>query len=254
MRAKRAQLFPQYGRDFEIARRIWSELSELQTEQLEMLLHRHNLSVAAGDLLLLDGKWYVTHSGLLCLARRNHCIGIDVVPVAEFSNPATSRWAFKATVYKSPKCRGFVGYGDADPSNVSPLVHGAEMRVAETRAVNRALRKAYGIGICSVEELGSSTEQRQSATQSKKLPVPSNGNYGGAKVRDRLCQIIRQHQLDANLVKAYATDFCGTKTLREATREQVENFVVHLADWAEKDRNALLCQLNSYFRAKEGAA
>ena len=40
--------------------------------------------------------------------------------------------------------------------NVSPLVHGAEMRVAETRAVNRALHKAYGIGICSVEEIGSS--------------------------------------------------------------------------------------------------
>ena len=46
------------------------------------------------------------------------------------------------------------GYGDADPSNVSALVRGAEMRVAETRAVNRALRKAYGIGLCSVEELG----------------------------------------------------------------------------------------------------
>jgi hypothetical protein len=58
--------------------------------------------------------------------------------------------------------------------------------------------------------------------------------------------LIRQHQLDANLVKSYAVDFCGTKTLREATREQVENFVAHLADWAEKDRNAVLCQLNSY--------
>jgi len=30
-------------------------------------------------------------------------------------------------------------YGDADPTNVSPLVHGAEMLVAETRAVNRVL-------------------------------------------------------------------------------------------------------------------
>src|SRR4029077_14908448 len=169
MRAKRRQLFSQYGRDFEIARRIWSELSELQTEQLEMMLHRHNLSVAADDLLLLDGKWYVTHSGLLRLARRSHCIGIDVAPVAEFSNPATSHWAFKATVYKSPKCRGFVGYGDADPSNVSPLVRQAEMRVAETRAVNRALRKAYGIGICSVEEIGSLAEPA-SSRESKKLP------------------------------------------------------------------------------------
>jgi hypothetical protein len=55
------------------------------------------------------------------------------------------------------------------------------------------------------------------------------------------------------LVKAYATDFCGVKTLREASREQVEAFVQSLAAWAEKDRNALLCQLNSYFQVKESA-
>ncbi len=55
-------------------------------------------------------------------------------------------------------------------------------------------------------------------------------------------------------MKPYATDFCGVKTLRDATRDQVEHFVQHLADWAEKDRNALLCQLNSYMAAKDGAA
>ncbi len=125
------------------------------------------------------------------------------------------------------------------------------MRVAETRAVNRALRKAYGIGICSVEEIGSLAEPSQSSKESKKLPSqPSNGSLGSPTVRDRLCQLIRQHQLDSNLVKAYATDFCSVKALRDATREQVENFVKHLADWAEKDRNALLCQLGQ----KEGAA
>lgn len=96
------------------------------------LAKRHRFSVESGDLLWLDGHWYVTHSGLIRLARRCHCAGIHVEPVAQFSDPATSRWAFKATVYKSRACRGFVGYGDADPSNVSPVVHGAEMRVAET--------------------------------------------------------------------------------------------------------------------------
>ncbi|MGC2185078.1 MAG: hypothetical protein WA637_17505, partial [Terriglobales bacterium] len=50
----------------------------------------------------------------------------------------------------------------------------------------------------------------------------------------------KAYGIDANLVKSYAVDFCGTKSLREATREQVEAFVAHLADWAEKDRNALL--------------
>jgi hypothetical protein len=125
---------------------------------------------------------------------------------------------FRATIFTSPACKGFVGYGDADPSNVSPLVHAAEVRVAETRAVNRALRKAYGIGICYVEEIGSFAERPRSASESKKLPpqpANGNGNHGGPKVRDRLCQLIRQHQLDPNLVKAYATDLCGVKTLRD---------------------------------------
>jgi hypothetical protein len=225
-------------------------------EILRLLTRSFRFSVACGDLLLLENGWYVTHAGLLRLARRRRCVGMHVEPATQFSEPSAARWAFKATVYKSPKCKGFVGYGDADPSNVSPLVHGAEMRVAETRAVNRALRKAYGIGICSVEEVGSFAGQLDSRPESKKLPQPANGNgnYGGRTVRDRLCQLIRQHQLDASLVKAYATDFCGTKELRDATREQVENFVEHLADWAEKDRNALLCQLNSYLGAKEFAA
>ena len=118
------------------------------------LVTRSRFSIENGDLLWLDGHWYVSHSGLIRLARRSHCAGIHVEPVSEFSDPTTSKWAFKATVYKSRTCRGFVGYGDANPSNVSSLVQGAEMRVAETRAVNRALRKAYGIGICSVEEIG----------------------------------------------------------------------------------------------------
>ena len=246
------------ARNCRLARKLWGAgLSRWHIQTLRELTRSFQFSLLVGDLLLLDGKWYVTHTGLIRLARRNRCAGIHVRPVPEFSDSAGQRWAFEATVYKSRACRGFVGYGDADPSNVSPLVHGAEMRVAETRAVNRALRKAYGIGICSIEEIGSLVEP-QSSRESKKLPPqPANGSYGGPKVRDRLCHIIRQHQLDPSLVKSYATDFCGVKSLREATREQVETFVGYLADWAEKDRNALICQLNSYLprgENKEGAA
>src|SRR5260370_6848996 len=110
---------------------------------------------------------------------------------------------------------GFVGYADADPSNVSLLVHGAEMRVAETRAVNRALRKAYGIGLCSVEEIGSFAQPSQSSPVPKKLPPqPANGNdHGSPKVRDRLCQIIRQHKLHPSLLKSYAPDYCRVNAL-----------------------------------------
>src|SRR5438876_352946 len=241
--------------DIRMADAIWGPLSKRARAGLKELIRSHGLSVAGGDVQLLDDKWYVTHTGLIRLAQRKHCAGINVRQVRDFCDLAIPRSVFRATVHRKLGSKGFVGYGDADPSNVSPLVRGAEMRVAETRAVNRALRKAYGIGICSIEEIGSLAARTQFERQARKFPPqPANGNYGGPKVRDRLCQIIRQHQLDPILVKSYAADFCATKTLREATREQVEAFVAHLADWAEKDRNALLCQLNSYLPAKGSAA
>ena len=101
-----------------------------------------------------DGVGFVTHGDLLRLAQRKRCRGIVTEPVLALCRPEKNFWVFKATVYKSSKCRGFVGYGDAHPGNVSPLIFNhAEMRMAEIRAVNRALRKAYGIALCSLEEL-----------------------------------------------------------------------------------------------------
>jgi hypothetical protein len=250
---------PEIKLELKAAKKIWPGcIKAHEAEQLGSLVRRYRFSVKEGDLQILNRHWYVTHTGLLGLAYRKRCWGAHTEPVQEFCEPASFRWAFKAVVYKSRTCKGFVGYGDADPSNVSPLVRGAEMRVAETRAVNRALRKAYGIGICSVEEIISMATRTGPQSSVRKLPPESSNNNGhdgnGTRVRDRLCQLIRQHKLDAELVKAYAVDFCGTKTLREASREQVENFVAHLADCAEKDRNALLCRLNSYVREKAGAA
>jgi hypothetical protein len=157
--------------NFRIAKKRWpKQINRFCTRILRLVTLTYHFSIAAGDLILLDEGWYVTHAGLLRLARRSRCLGIHAEPAPELSDVSAARWAFKATVYKSQRCRGFVGYGDADPSNVSPLVRGAEMRVAETRAVNRALRKAYGIGICSVDELGSSAGSFESARESKKLP------------------------------------------------------------------------------------
>jgi hypothetical protein len=237
-----------------LARATWGEPSKTALQNLKQLTSEHSLSVAAGELQFLNGKWYVTHSGLLGIARRNRCCGMKSALVERHSDPATGRWVFKATVYKTPRSRGFVGYGDADPDNVSPLVRGAEMRVAETRAVNRALRKAYGIGLCSVEELGSfSAPQRPlAATPNSNGHTRSNGSSNGQpRLRDRLCLLIRQHDLDPALVKAYAADFCGTPTLKDASRDLIESFISQLAAAAKKDPNGLRCKLNSYAQPTE---
>jgi hypothetical protein len=244
--------------EIEIARRTWGEISQAAEDSLVQLVKSFGVSVSSGDVQLLDGRWYVTYSGLLRIAHRRHCCGIKTALVERCSDPTISRWVFKAVVHKTPRSRGFVGYGDADPSNVSPLVRGAEMRIAETRAVNRALRKAYGIGLCSVEELGSLSGALTSSfrpgqpTESHAVGSSSNGRH--SRLRDQLCLLIRQFNLDPTLVKAYAADFCGTETLKGASRELVESFVAHLSKTAKEDRGALVCKLNSYAQLVEAKA
>jgi hypothetical protein len=241
--------------DLAIVKKLWpGQVHEIQRESLKALCREYQFSVRVGDLQLLEGRWYVTHSGLVRLSCRNRCAGIRVHPVSRFCNAEAHRWVFKATVYKSSNSRGFVGHGDADPSNTSSVVRGAEMRVAETRAVNRALRKAYGIGLCSVEELGYLSSPPERIGGKGMDSVHSNGNGSGTgqpRLRDKLCLLVRKHELDPTLVKRYAADFCGTEALRDASRDLVEAFISTLAEEAAKDRAALVCKLNSYNQLEE---
>jgi len=245
-----------------LARRLLGHsIDKRHLDSLKALSSDFQFSLKNGELQLLNNNWYVTHTGLIRLARRKKCRGIHIETVDSLCDSAASHYVMKATVYPSKDSAGFVGCGDADPSNVSVLVRGAELRIAETRAVNRALRKAYGVGVCSIEEMGT-VSATPSASLTPKIPPTAAGNKSdrnptgsderdGQKVRDRLCGIIRQHRLDPELVKAYALDYCRTAELKSATREQVEGFVQHLAECAQKDRNALVCQLNSYTRRSE---
>jgi len=238
-----------------VARKIWTNLTPEAVTRLRGIATKHDFSVSAGELIYLNSGWYVTHTGLIGLARRRRCCGIHVEAVDALCDSAASRFVLKATVFPSKSSSGFVGYGDADPSNVSSLVRGAEMRVAETRAVNRALRKAYGIGLCSVEELGSLSGPPTSAVGSAQphryhAAGPSTNGHQ-PRLRDQLCLLIRQHNLDPTLVKAYAADFCGTQTLKDAGRDLVESFISHIAKAAKEDRDALVCKLNSYAQAVE---
>jgi hypothetical protein len=236
-----------------LAKRLDAGRSLSALNQLRDLTLHFGFSLATGEILHLNGGWYVTHAALLRLAARKRCAGIRVEHVDQSSYPLAGRWVFKATVFKSPSSIGFVGYGDADPSNTSPVVRGAEMRVAETRAVNRALRKAYGIGLCSVEELGSQPSSIPPACEGKPAhPMNGNGSANGQpRLLDKLCLLIRKYELDPNLVKCYAADFCGTESLRDAGRDLVEAFVSTAAQEAASDRAALVCKLNSYTQPQD---
>lgn len=226
---------------------------------LKELTAKYKLSIRLGELTLLNGNWYLTHAGLLRLAIRKRCKGIRVAPLAEFCSAESSRWVFEAVVYDR-NGSGFYGVGDADPSNTSMLVRGAEMRIAETRAVNRALRKALGIGLCTVEELNGGPsgldakpvpDQFVEVEKNKLVSIPG---HRVPLLRDRLNQLIQEYNLDAELVKRYAADFCGTGHLRDASRELVVDFIQTLAESAAVNRQTLIKKLESYSDTKEVSA
>jgi hypothetical protein len=197
-------------------------------KESSIIVAGHPFSIAEREIILIQGNWYVSHAGLLRLAQDQSCNGIHTEIISPLSEPSVARWVVRATVFKTSCSKGFVGYGDADPSNVSPLVRGAELRVAETRAVNRALRKAYGIGLCSVEEIGTHTEEVLSRRNGHGKENGDDDQHP-SRVRDRLLLLIRQHGLDATQVKRFAEAFCGNKPLRQAERAEVEAFVDHLS-------------------------
>src|SRR5438477_12335301 len=104
-----------YQQNLKYAQNRWgTAVSRVSAASLKTYSEEFQFCVAAGDLILLDGNWYATHKGLLGLARRSRCAGIHVEALQHFCDPSAQRWAFRAVVYKSRTCRGFIAYGDAD--------------------------------------------------------------------------------------------------------------------------------------------
>jgi hypothetical protein len=220
-------------RNLRFARRSYRELDADAERALCSLSAEYGLQLSQGELTRIDRSWYVTNAGLLAIAARRRCEGIRVVPLSELSDPLRNRWVVRATVYPCDSSRGFDGIGDASPNNVAESMKGAELRIAETRAVNRALRKVYAIGVCSAEELAHSKP-------------PSRRNT----LRAQLNALVTQFQLNPEAVKRYGTEYCGVETLARATEQQVISFVRHLHQHLTADSAATRCLLNGYLAAK----
>src|SRR4030095_5521304 len=99
-----------------LAKRYWRNLPSASIDSLKKLTRDYSLSVASGEILLIEGRWYIAHAGLLRIALR--CSGIHVEVVPELSDPAASKYAFKATLYRSRVCKGFVGHRESHASSV----------------------------------------------------------------------------------------------------------------------------------------
>lgn len=99
-------------------------------------------------VISLQGKDFVTHEGLLDAFHENN---------GEVITTTLERITDNGTVIFKAKAMGekgtYTGYGDANKNNVNKNIAKHLIRMAETRAVNRALRLYNNIGMCSIEEL-----------------------------------------------------------------------------------------------------
>ena len=103
----------------------------------------------AGHICNLKGKQYILFSGLLQLAHEN---GLDSIDTEVVTGDHLEQSAVIVARVKGER-GSYTGHGDASPMNVSKMMAPSFLRMAETRAVARALRFYLGIGMTAREEL-----------------------------------------------------------------------------------------------------
>ncbi len=109
-----------------------------------------------GAITKVSNRDYLTHPGLLRAAADHglESIACEVV----HADWQAGRFFMRATVTGT---RGsYTGHGDANPDNVGRMIIPHAFRMAETRAVGRALRYYLGLGQTLQCELGGSEPKR----------------------------------------------------------------------------------------------
>lgn len=113
----------------------------------------------------LQGKEYVLFEGLLEVTHENyHLMGFstDLIQYPTTENNMTAIVKAIVTVKDGEDVKQFSGIGDASPSSVNRMIAPHIIRMAETRALGRAMRFLTGFGTV-FEELGDLDEQKQSS-------------------------------------------------------------------------------------------
>jgi len=99
---------------------------------------------------------YVDHETLLNKAHTKH--GVTKIKTHLVEHDRGQKYALVKAQVELPNQDGegnrvFTAYGDSDPNNTNRMTRDAYIRMAETRAINRALRFATNTGKTSAEEI-----------------------------------------------------------------------------------------------------
>ena len=118
----------------------------------------------------VQGKDFITFPGLLAEAHGQGLVGIEtsLVNPENPKSPIVKAIVTLRSAEAGPQgFKVFTGYGDATETNVAKKVSGALLRMAETRAIARALRFACNIDMTAIEELDADDDVKPNSSPTK---------------------------------------------------------------------------------------
>tara|TARA_R100000808_G_C2137607_1_gene145700 strand:+ start:605 stop:1375 length:771 start_codon:yes stop_codon:yes gene_type:complete len=108
-----------------------------------------------GGITLVSNKPYINQKGLQHLAKKQGVQSQKTTLVQWACNPEKGFWVVQAEIVDATGAT-HTGLGDASPNNVGTNIKSATLRMAETRAINRTLRRVLrgpGVADTSAEEI-----------------------------------------------------------------------------------------------------
>jgi len=207
--------------------------SKVATKTMELYAQEYGL-IPSIHFVFLGGNPYITSDGLLWLGN-NHpdpskqVAGISTQIIqADFEK---NQFIVKATVILE-NGKQYEGIGTATKENLTRITanHGLEM--AETRAVSRALRKAYAIGIPAIEELKEGQlEQKAPADKTKLSPegiITENQ-------RKRLFAIANKEGVSHEEVKLIIKEF-GYESTKDIKVKHYNEIIQRIEEYAKQSK------------------
>jgi len=224
---------------------IPKEAQEEIAQQIQALFAEYRLRPDLNHIVILGDRPYVTREGLLYYARSTGQLkGIKVELVERGKNFCI----VKATVITKDGCE-FEAFGDASETNTNRMVSPHLIRMAETRAINRALREAFPIGLCSYEELSEAdvaerggevpqsgdsptTNNRKTASDEKMI---TNNQIGYIwKLAKEVWEGSDEEQVDAVLHELVEQEF-GKDSLKKLTTKEASKLIEILKELKNKE-------------------
>lgn len=228
---------------------IPQEAQEEIAQQIQALFAEYGLRPDLNHIVILGDRPYVTREGLLYYARKTGELKRIKVELLERGR---GYCIVKAKVFTKDGGE-FEALGDASESNTNRMVSPHLIRMAETRAINRALREAFPIGLCSYEELSETdvTEREEGGAPAKPAKVEGSSQTKNNKtnspekmISDSQMRYIwslakevwegaPQEGIDATLHELVEQEF-GKQSLKELTAKEASQLIDILKDLKRK--------------------